>query len=89
MNEGGKHLPPVGWFERQHYRGRIEEVCRKVRELLERESEGELEPQTAIKYLEGELRIAERQREWSFWELYYGAKYVRFLRRQIERLRKK
>jgi len=72
--------PPARWLKRQFYRIAIKRTCEKLREL---------EPQEAIRFLEEELHIAERQQELSFWELYYDAKYMRFLRRQIERLRKK
>ena len=72
--------PPARLLQRTGYRITIKLTCERLREL---------EPQEAIKFLEEELRIAERQREMAFWQLYYDAKYVRFARRQIERLRKK
>jgi len=72
--------PPARWLQRTGYRITIKLTCEKLREL---------EPQEAIKFLEEELRITERQREMAFWQLYYDAKYVRFARRQIERLRKR
>ena len=72
--------PPMRWLQRQFYRGTIKQTCEILRKL---------EPQEAIKFLEKELRIAERHREAEFWQLYYDAKYVRFVRRQIERLRKR
>ena len=72
--------PPARWLKRQFLRIAIKRTCEKLREL---------EPQEAIRFLEEELRIAERQREFAFWELYYEAKYVRFARRKIERLREK
>ena len=72
--------PPTKWLERMFHRLTIKQTCEKLREL---------EPQEAIRFLEEELRIAERQREFAFWKLYYEAKYVRFARRKIERLREK
>jgi len=72
--------PPTKWLKRMFHRLTIKQTCEKLREL---------EPQEAIRFLEEELRIAERQREFAFWELYYEAKYVRFARRKIERLREK
>ena len=72
--------PPARWLKRQFLRIAIKRTCEKLREL---------EPQEAIKFLEEELHIAERQQELAFWGLYYDAKYVRFIRRQIERVRKK
>ena len=72
--------PPARLLQRIGYRTTIKLTCERLREL---------EPQEAIKFLEEELRITERQREMAFWQLYYDAKYVRFARRQIERLRKK
>ena len=71
---------PMRWLQRYFHRGTIKQTCEILRKL---------EPQEAIKFLEEELRIAERQREAEFWRLYYDAKYVRFVRRQIERLQKK
>jgi len=72
--------PPTKWLKRIFHRLTIKQTCEKLREL---------EPREAIRFLEEELRIAERQREFAFWELYYEAKYARFVRRKIERLREK
>ena len=69
MNEGERKeeeeleeeelYPPARWLKRQFYRIAIKRTCEKLREL---------EPQEAIRFLEEELRIAERQREFAFWQ---------------------
>ena len=74
---------PMRWLYRYFHRRTIKRICEILRKLEP------FEPQEAIKFLEKELRIAERHREAEFWYLYYDTKYVRFLRRQIERLQRK
>jgi len=49
--------PPARWLKRQFLRIAIKRTCEKLREL---------EPQEAIKFLEEELHIAERQQELAF-----------------------